>query len=93
VRFLVQSLVVLGTWLSTLVLMTLLFEPIPTVAVFGPAAQTIAALEGSDTRILDAGSGYVIVRGESEGFVRELYRKGALLVLPARDGCLGPRRT
>jgi hypothetical protein len=91
-RFLAQSAIVLGTWTIALAVITLALEPVPTAAVLGPTARTIAALRGTDTRIVDAGPGYVIVRGYSPGFVRELYARGAFLVLPARTGgCLGER--
>jgi hypothetical protein len=65
-------------------------EPTRDAVVIGPPRETLAALAGSDTRIVEAGTGYLIVRGTQAGFVRALYAGGAWLVLPHRTGgCRG----
>lgn len=78
-----------GLWLVALALITAFLEPLRTVAVFGPAHHVVAALEGTDMRIRSAGTGYLVVEGDTPGFVRRLYARGALLVLPSRPaGCI-----
>jgi hypothetical protein len=70
----------------------MLFEPTWDAMIVGPPQRAIAALEGSDTRIMEIGSTYVVVRGTQGGYVRALYANGAGLVLPARAaGCIDLR--
>jgi hypothetical protein len=88
-----QAALALGLWLAALLGITAVAEPTQNVVVVGPPQRTLSALDPRAARMLDAGSGYVLVRGLQPGFVRNLYANGAWLVLPARPGgCLGPER-
>lgn len=79
----------LALWLAAIILLTAFLEPVRTVAVFGSEHRVLAALAGTDVRIISAGRGYLVVRGDEKGFVRRLYAQGALLVLPSRpSGCI-----
>jgi hypothetical protein len=89
-RFLGSALIVLAIWFAGLTVSTALVEPTRTVAVFGPSEAAWQALRASDSLLIGGGDGYVIVRGQRQGFVRELYGGGAWLVLPvSRGGCRG----
>jgi hypothetical protein len=66
-----------------------LAEPTATVTVFGPQPTLLQAVGASDVELLDAGRGYVIVRGRTGGFVRALYSAGSWVVLPGRIGACG----
>jgi hypothetical protein len=78
--------IALAAWSVLLAGVTVVAEPTPEVVIVGPAARALAALRGTDTRILDMGESYVRVRGMEPGFVRALYANGAWLVLPGRAG-------
>jgi hypothetical protein len=80
----------LGAALLVVLLATVLAEPTRKVAVFGPTEATFRALTRGDGRLVDGGSGYIIVQGQDPGFVRHLYAGGAWLVLPViTGGCRG----
>jgi hypothetical protein len=64
-------------------------EPTSTVTVFGPQAVLAQAVKASDVQLLNAGRGFVIVRGRTNGFVRALYSAGAWGVLPGGIGECG----
>ena len=66
-----------------------LAEPTYTVTVFGPQAVLAQAIRASDVQLLNAGRGFVIVRGRTSGFVRALYSAGAWGVLPGGIGECG----
>lgn len=81
----------LAGWFAFLPL-AMLFEPTWDAMIVGPPQRAIAALDGSDTRIMEIGSTYVVVRGTERGYVRALYANGAGLVLPAgAAGCIDLR--
>jgi hypothetical protein len=89
-HFLGAALLVTVLWFAGLAVTTALAEPTRRVAVFGPAATTLRALTQGDSRLVDGGSGYIIVQGQDPGFVRQLYTGGAWLVLPViAGGCSG----
>jgi hypothetical protein len=89
-RFLGAALLVVLLWFTGLTLATVLAEPTRRVAVFGPTEATLRALTRGDGRLVDGGSGYIIVQGQDPGFVRHLYAGGAWLVLPViTGGCRG----
>ena len=89
-RFLGAALLVTSLWFAGLAAATALAEPTRRVAVFGPAETTLRALTQGDTRLVDGGTGYIIVQGQHAGFVRHLYAGGAWLVLPViTGGCWG----
>jgi hypothetical protein len=90
-RFLCATFVVLAAWSALAALATLALEPTRTVAVFAPAPLSYAALAHANVRLVDAGNGFILVQGESKGFVRELYAGGGWVVLPAvTGGCRRP---
>lgn len=64
-------------------------EPTSTVTVFGPQSTLMQAIRSADVQILDAGQGFVIVRGRTSGFVGALYSGGAWAVLPGGIGACG----
>jgi hypothetical protein len=90
-RFLGAASVALAAWFLLAAAATLALEPTRTVAVFAPHASAVAALTYADARIVDAGAGFVVARGERRGFVQQLYAAGAWLVLPAMSGGCGSR--
>lgn len=84
-----QGAAALGIWLVALAVITAALQPVPTLAIFGPSQRTLAALHGTDARIMRSGTGFIVVHGEEKGLVRRLYSQGALLVLPSRPaGCI-----
>lgn len=81
----------LAGWFAFLPI-AMLLEPTWDAMIVGAPTRAIAALEGSDTRIMEIGATYVVVRGTERGYVRALYANGAGLVLPARAaGCIDLR--
>jgi len=66
-----------------------LAEPSSTVTVFGPQAKLMQAIRSSDVELVDAGRGFLIVRGRTAGFVKSLYSAGAWAVLPGGIGGCG----
>jgi hypothetical protein len=89
-RFLGAALLVTSLWFAGLAAATVLAEPTRRVAVFGPAETTLRALTQGEGRLVDGGTGYIIVQGQDAGFVRHLYAGGAWLVLPViTGGCRG----
>jgi hypothetical protein len=66
-----------------------LAEPADTVTIFGPQAELTRAVAGTDVQLINAGRGFMIVRGQSSGFVRALYAGGAWAVLPGGIGACG----
>lgn len=93
-QFAKGATIVLAAWALLLAAITAVAEPTQMVIVVGPKDRSMAALAGSDTRLVDSGAGYIVVSGTERGFVRALYAGGALLVLPKRSagGCLGLKR-
>jgi hypothetical protein len=92
-RFLCAACVALTAWFALAALVTLAVEPVRTVAVFAPASAGLTALAHADARLVGSGGGFILVRGEHAGFVRQLYAGGGWLVLPAlTGGCLGAGR-
>ena len=63
-----------------------LTEPTSTVTVFGPQAKLMQAIRSSDVDLLNAGPGFLMVRGRTAGFVGALYSAGAWAVLPGGIG-------
>jgi len=89
VRFLKGAAVMAVALFISLAGLTLLFQPTPAVMVFGSQERALGAIVQSDGLIVEQGNGFMVGRGERQGFVRDLYAAGALLVLPAvTGGCL-----
>ena len=66
-----------------------LAEPAATVTIFGPQAKLTQAVADTDVQLINAGRGFMIVRGRNSGFVRALYAAGAWAVLPGGIGACG----
>jgi hypothetical protein len=85
-----MAAVALVAWFALAALATLALEPTRTVAVFAPAPTSFSALARADGRLVGAGTGFILVQGQHNGFVRQLYAGGGWLVLPAvTGGCRG----
>lgn len=81
--------VVILVWLVGMAVASVTIEPTETVMIIGPQKRAFTAVAGTQTQILTAGEGFVVVRGTRKGYVRRLYRNGALLVLPATESMCG----
>lgn len=80
------SLLVMG-WLSILGLVTVTTDAAPAFVVLFPDPEFYGRL-GQDTRILSATQFSVTLTSDELNFARSLYKKGAMLVLPAGlTGC------
>jgi hypothetical protein len=79
---------VLGVWLAIATLAAFA-EPTATVTALGPRAKLLQAVKTSDVEFVNAGPGFIIVRGRTNGFVRALYAGGAWAVLPGGIGACG----
>lgn len=91
-RFLCAATAVAIGWFLLVAVATLALEPVRTVVVIAPLSSSLAALTHADARLIDVRAGLILVRGEHEGFVRQLYAGGGWLVLPAlTGGCRGDR--
>jgi hypothetical protein len=85
-RFTGGAVLVMAIWFAGLATAAVMVEPTRSVVVFGPQQTTFRAVTSGSTRLVDAGTGFVVVNGDSKGFVRQLYAAGAWLVLPAISG-------
>jgi hypothetical protein len=79
---------ILGLWMGVAGLAAFA-EPTSTVTIFGPQAALIRAVSRSDVELLNAGHGFMIVRGHAAGFVKALYVAGVWTVLPGGIGACG----
>lgn len=86
--FLIGPAVVL-VWMGLTALVYVLFEPGETVMVLGPQHKTLSAVADSDARVLSTGEGFIVARSDRPGYVRQLYKNGAWLVLPATEMMCG----
>jgi hypothetical protein len=87
-RFCGAAVGVLAIWMLVAGLAALA-EPTSTVSAFGPQAKLLQAVTSSDVELVNAGRGFMVVRGRSAGFVRTLYSAGAWAVLPGGIGACG----
>ena len=85
-RFIGAALLVIAVWFSVLSAVMVIAEPTRDVIVFGPGETAFGAVVASSSLAVNAGSNFVIARGERAGFVSALYASGAWLVLPAISG-------
>ena len=85
-RFAGGAVLVMAVWFAGLAATAVMVEPTRSVVVFGPHQTTLRAVTSGSTRLVDAGTGFVIANGRDRGFVRRLYAAGAWLVLPAVSG-------
>jgi len=87
-RFCGAAMGILAIWMAIAGLGGLA-EPTFTVTAFGPQGTLMRAISVADVQLLDAGRGFVVVRGGAAGFVRALYSAGAWAVLPSGIGACG----
>lgn len=85
-RFAGGSAAAVMLWFASIGVLTLAAEPMPNVMVFAPPDAALSAIIGSDSLIVEQGYGFMVARGQKPGFVLELYRAGAWLVLPSSGG-------
>jgi hypothetical protein len=76
-------------WVLLMALAYVLFEPGRTVMIFGPQSKTFAAVVKADAQVLSSGDGFIVVRGQQDGYVRKLYSGGAWLVMPTSEMMCG----
>lgn len=77
------SLLLLCAWLG-LAAGAMLPGTIPTALIIAPNETLLASLP-ADIAILDVRPGWIILRSDDPDYVRQLYRAGAHIVLPARQ--------
>lgn len=83
---------VLFAWFGGMAALALAINP-PAVVVFGPERSLLSAVLAADASLLSLGPGFVIVRADRSGFVRQLYAGGAWFVWPiVKTGCFPERR-
>jgi hypothetical protein len=87
-RFLGAAIGVLGIWMFVAGLAALA-EPTSTVTAFGPQARLLRAVNAADVELVNAGRGFMVVRGRTNGFVKALYAAGAWAVIPGGIGACG----
>ncbi len=91
--FFSSCFLIVTIWFILLVWLTYEFEPVPEAVIIGPNSALVSAIENSDVKVTGGSAPYMSVIGEKPGFVRELYRNGAWLVLPGSvSGCFDPKR-
>ncbi len=90
-RFAAAAALVLVAWFAGLGVLARWAEPTREVLVLVEPGGAAALLSRAPVLAIDAPAGWLRVRGESPGFVAELYASGARLVLPAAgSGCRTP---
>jgi hypothetical protein len=87
-RFVGAVIGVLGIWMLIAGLAALA-EPTSTVTAFGPQAKLLRAVNASDVELVNAGRGFMVLRGRTNGFVKALYAAGAWAVIPGGIGACG----
>ena len=83
----------LAAWFAGLAILAYAVEPSREVVAWAPQSQLAAMLSEAPVSVLNGqGGGFLRLRGESPGFVRSLYARGAWIVLPAViGGCRSAR--
>jgi hypothetical protein len=77
----------LAAWFAGLAILACAFEPSREVIAWAPPGRRAAITSEPSVSIVNGqGSGFLRLRGESPGFVRSLYARGAWIVLPATAG-------
>lgn len=85
------GLLVLVSWVVVLSMLAFKAEPFEEVVAWVPPSRLAEMLSTSPVSVMDVGArGFVVLRGDSPGFVAALYASGAWMVLPARKsgGCV-----
>ena len=92
VRIMTNLVAILLVWFFLASLITLVPGATNSVMV-APATRQLANELPDDVTIMRWGNGMAILYSERPGFVIDLYRSGAAMVLPARkSGCLDLRK-
>lgn len=79
-------------WLGLLLVVTLVAEPTREVVIWAPGqTRLLRVIEQAPVSVVEIPGRAVVVRGETPGYVKQLYTSGAWLVLPARRGVCGDR--
>jgi hypothetical protein len=77
----------IAIWFGGMAVLALIIDA-PAVTVFGPRQNILAAVQGSDARLLSIGVGFVTARADQAGLARKLYSRGAWFVWPVlATGC------
>jgi hypothetical protein len=76
----------LAAWFVGLALLAYEVEPSREVIAWAPQTRQAAVTSGPIAVLNGLGSGFLHLRGQSPGFVRALYARGAWIVLPAGFG-------
>lgn len=82
--------IVLCVWFGGMAVAAALWDPAEAI-VFG-SSDVLLEQAPADVRIVSAGAGFVVLRGERSGWVRDLYRHGAWLLWPAAASGCGERQ-
>jgi hypothetical protein len=79
-------------WFGGVGAVTLFAPPQYPVMVWVSPQLADFALSAADAWVVDASGSFLHVRSDQPGFVRDLYRAGARLVLPmpSKGGCIVP---
>lgn len=89
-RLVAVGILVLVVWMAALSAIAFGSQPSEAVVAWVPSGRLASMLAESPVAVIDSGTrGFVILRGNSPGFVAALYASGAWVVLPARrrGGC------
>jgi hypothetical protein len=77
----------LAAWFAALAIVAYAAEPSRYVIAWVPDERMAATLSAAPVSVLEGESGgFLLLRGESPGFVRALYETGAWVVFPAISG-------
>lgn len=77
----------LAAWFAAVALLAYTVEPSPEVVAWAPPGRQAAIISAPSVSVLNGQrGGFLRLRGESPGFVRALYARGAWIVLPAAAG-------
>jgi hypothetical protein len=93
-RWLRWASIVLIAWAAIMVSMPFVGPSGRRVAVVGDASTAVRAITAAGGQVLEVRRGAVLTRADRAGFVMDLYRGGAPLVLEGRiaAGCFQPAR-
>lgn len=93
-RWIRRAAIVLLAWVAIMVAIPFIGPSGRRVAVVGDASNAVRAITAAGGQVLEIRQGAVLTRADRPGFVMDLYRAGAPLVLEGRiaAGCFQPVR-
>lgn len=93
-RWIRWAAIVLLAWVAIMVAIPFIGPSGRRVAVVGDASNAVRAITAAGGQVLEIRQGAVLTRADRSGFVMDLYRAGAPLVLEGRiaAGCFQPVR-